>query len=122
MPNERYLMVQLHELLSYLAEMAVVSILVSAQHGLIGAMQAPVDVSYLADTVILTRFFEIDGRLKKAVSAIKHRKGRHEQTIRELTIGPEGLHIGAPLADFHGVLTGSPVFNPNQPTIPKDPE
>jgi len=82
MPNERYLLLQFHELLSYLAERAVVSIIVAAQHGLIGAIQAPIDVSYLADSVILTRFFEAHGAIKKAVSVVKNRKAAHEETIR----------------------------------------
>jgi circadian clock protein KaiC len=110
MPNERFLLVQLHEFLSYLAEKGVVTILVTAQHGLIGPMQAPVDVSYIADTVILTRFFEVNAAVRKAVSVIKHRRSDHEETIRELKITSEGPRVGDALTQFHGVLTGTPFF------------
>ena len=82
MPNERYLMAQLHEVLSYLAAHGVVTLIVMAQHGMIGQMQAPIDVSYLADTLILLRFFENAGSIKKAISVIKHRTSAHEDTIR----------------------------------------
>jgi circadian clock protein KaiC len=120
MPNEQYLLLQLHELLSYLAERAVVSIIVAAQHGLIGAIQAPIDVSYLADIVILTRFFEAHGAIKKAVSVVKNRKAAHEETIRELTIGQEGLRIGEALTNFRGVLTGTPIFTGSDHKLLKD--
>ncbi len=110
MPNERFLMSQLHEFLSYLAEQGVVTILVTAQHGLIGPMQAPVDASYLADTVVLTRFFEVNAAVKKAVSVIKHRRGAHEETIREFRIDSGGPRVGEALTGFHGVLTGTPSF------------
>jgi circadian clock protein KaiC len=122
MPNERFLMVQLRELLSYLAEMGVVSIIVAAQHGLIGHMQAPVDVSYLADCVILTRFFEISGRVKKAVLVSKNRKAGHEQTIHPLSIGPNGLRLGEALTNLRGVLTGNPALMSIQDTPAERPE
>jgi circadian clock protein KaiC len=117
MPNERFLMVQLHELLSYLAELSVISVIVAAQHGLIGHMEAPVDVSYLADTVILTRFFETGGAVKKALSVVKQRTAKHEQTIREFTVGPGGVRVGKALTDFHGVLTGTPTFTGRAETL-----
>jgi circadian clock protein KaiC len=111
MPNERFLMVQMHETLSYLHGKGILSVLVMAQHGLVGAaMQSPVDVSYLADTLILLRFFEFDGAVKRAVSVVKHRKGAHEDTIREFRLSAEGIHIGPPLRNFQGVLTGVPVY------------
>ena len=110
MPNERFLLIQLHEFLSYLAEKGVVTIIVTAQHGQIGSMQSPVDISYLADTVILTRFFEVNAAIKKAISVIKHRRGAHEDTIREFRIGPDGPRVGEALTQFHGVLTGTPRF------------
>ncbi len=110
MPSERFLTAHLHELLSFLAEKGVITILVSAQHGILGRMQASVDVSYLADTVILTRFFEVNGALRKAVSALKHRMADHEQTLRELTITPHGLVVGETLTDFRGILTGTPTY------------
>jgi circadian clock protein KaiC len=108
MPGEHYLIIQLHEMLSYLAQLGVTTFLVVAQAGLIGQMSAPVDVTYLADTVLLTRFFEVDGALRKAVSVLKKRSGAHENTIRELTMSSAGLHVGAPLATLHGVLNGVP--------------
>jgi circadian clock protein KaiC len=111
MPNEHFLLVQLHELVTYLAQHGVVTLLVMSQHGLLGQnMTTPVDVSYVADTVVLTRFFEAGGRVRKAISVMKKRSGAHEQAIRELRLGPDGLELGRPLEDFRGVLTGVPVF------------
>jgi circadian clock protein KaiC len=82
-----------------------------AQHGLVGAsMQSPIDVSYLADTLIMLRFFEFQGTVKRAMSVVKHRKGVHEDTIRAFRLGPEGVRIGAPLKEFRGVLTGVPEY------------
>jgi len=98
MPEENFLVIQLHELLSYLNYQGVVTILVVAQHGLLGtAMDTPVDVSYLADTVILLRYFETQGSVRKAVSVVKKRYGPHEETIREYAVTSEGLHVGEPL-------------------------
>jgi circadian clock protein KaiC len=118
MPNERFLMVQMHELLSYLATKGIVTILTMAQHGLLGAaVQSPIDVSYLADTLIMLRFFEFDGSVKRAVSVIKHRQAAHEDTIREFRFSPEGVRIGAPLREFRGVLTGAPVYGGEGPAL-----
>jgi circadian clock protein KaiC len=108
MPQEDFLHLHLHELLSYLNQKGVVTVMVLAQHGLVGAMGAPVDVSYLADTVMLTRFFEARGAMKKAVSVIKKRSGAHEDTIRELTMSANGIRVGPPLSNFEGVMTGVP--------------
>ncbi len=108
--DERLLAIQLHELFTYLANQGVATIIVAAQHGLIGAMKAPIDVSYLADAIVLLRYFEAAGRIRKAISVIKKRSGPHENTIRELTLDKRGLGIGAPLVDFDGVLTGTPQF------------
>jgi circadian clock protein KaiC len=109
MPEERFLIAQLHELLSYLGAKGVTTIMVVAQHGLVGAnMQTPVDTSYLADSVVLFRYFEAEGRVKKAISVVKKRSGRHEDNIRELEFGPEGISLSAPLTRFRGVLTGVP--------------
>lgn len=114
MPEERFLTIQLHELLTYLGQHGVSTIMVVAQHGLLGSgMQAPVDVSYLADSVILTRYFELDGQMKKAISVIKKRSGRHEETIRELQIAAGGIKVGRPLENLRGILTGVPVFSEN---------
>ena len=108
MPQEDYLSLHLHELLSFLNQRGVVTIMIIAQHGLIGQMGVPVDVSYLADTVLLTRFFEARGSVRKAISVIKKRSGAHETTIRELNMTKEGVQIGPALKDFEGVLTGVP--------------
>jgi circadian clock protein KaiC len=111
MPEERFLMIQLHELLSYVGRHDVATLIVMAQHGLIGLNPVtPVDTSHLADNVILLRFFEAAGRIRRAISAIKVRSGEHEDTIRELQIGPGGIHVGPPLLQFQGILTGEPQF------------
>jgi circadian clock protein KaiC len=108
MPEEGFLTLQLHELLTYLGQMGVVTIMVVAQHGLVGSMQAPIDVSYLADSVMVFRHFENQGRMCKAVSMLKKRTGAHESTIRELVIGPGGVSVGQPLDHLRGVMTGVP--------------
>ena len=110
MPDERVLLVQMHELLGYLAHHGVCTILVMAQHGLIGTMQSPTDVSYVADTVLLLRYFEAEGRIRKAISVVKKRSGKHENAIRELVFGPTGVNVGEPLTHFVGVLTGVPRY------------
>jgi len=120
MPQEDYLHLHLHELLSYLNEKGVVTIMVLAQHGLIGAMGSPVDVSYLADTVMLMRFFEARGAMKKAVSVIKKRSGAHEDTIREFTMSQNGIAVGQPLVQFEGVMTGVPRVLGGALASPKD--
>lgn len=109
MGEERSLNLQLHELLTYLNQQGVISILVLSPQGFLGQMQAPIDLTYLADTVIALRFFEADGAVHKAVSAIKKRTGKHESSIRELTIGRSGIKVGPPLEELRGVLTGVPV-------------
>jgi circadian clock protein KaiC len=110
MPDERFLVIQLHELLSYLASRGVVTLLVSTQAGLIGSnMSSVVDASYLADNVVLLRFFEADGAVHQAISVLKKRGGKHERTIRELTLD-DGVHVGRPLSEFRGVLTGVPEY------------
>jgi len=111
MPGEQFLMSQLHELLSYLNEHGIVSILVMAQYGILGSsMNSPVDLSYLADTVVLLRFFEAAGKVRKAISVVKKRSGGHEETVRELRIGPNRIAVGEPLIDFQGVLSGTPTY------------
>lgn len=117
-PDERFLMVQLHELLTYLAGRGVVTMLVVAQHGLIGAhINTAVDISYLADTVFLLRYFESEGEVRKCISLLKNRTGPHELTIRELRLGAGGVHVGRPLSGFHGVLTGVPTFEGPTPPL-----
>ena len=108
MPEEKFVLVQLHELLAYLGQLGVVTILVSAQQGLIGQMHNVIDASYLADTVVLLRYFEHEGAVRQAVSVLKKRTGAHERTIREMDIGAGGVRIGEPLRQFRGVLTGVP--------------
>ncbi len=110
MPAERYLTLQLHELLAFLNQQGVITIIVLAQQGLVGAMQSIVDLTYLADTVVLSRYYESRGEVKKALSVIKKRSGNHERTIREMQIGRNGISLGEPLRDLQGVLTGVPSF------------
>jgi len=109
-PQERFLTMQFHELLAYLNRNGVVSIMVVGQYGLIGQMQTPIDMSYLADSVVLLRYFEAQGAVRQAISMLKKRTGDHERTIREYKMGPGGLQLGDPLTDFHGVLAGVPVY------------
>jgi circadian clock protein KaiC len=109
MPEERLLVVQMHELLSFLNQRGVLTLLVVSQLGMLGPMQSPVDVTYLADAVVLLRFYESCGALHQAISVLKKRTGRHERTIRELTLGP-GVNVGEPLTGFQGVLTGVPIL------------
>jgi circadian clock protein KaiC len=118
MPQEDFLNLHLHELLSFLNQRGVVTLMLLAQHGLIGPMGSAVDVSYLADTVILTRFFEAAGAVRKAVSIIKKRSGLHENTIRELCMTSAGIGVGPPLVGFQGVLTGVPRLIGNGADIP----
>lgn len=110
MPQEQFLVLHIHELLQYLNRQGASTFLTVAQHGLVGEMKAPVDVTYLADTVILLRYFEALGNVRRAVSVIKKRSGRHEKTIREYSIGEDGLNLGEPLTGFQGVLRGVPNF------------
>jgi circadian clock protein KaiC len=110
MPDEKFLNLQLYELLTFLRQQGVVSIITLAQHGLLSATESPIDVTYIADTVVLLRYFEASGRVKKAMSVIKKRSGSHEDTIREFTIGQGGMLVGDPITSFQGVLTGNPTF------------
>lgn len=110
MPDERFLIVQLHELLTYLGQHGVATMLIGAQHGLIGMqMQTPIDASYLADSVLLLRYFEDGGEVKQAISVLKKRGGAHERSIRSFSLDAQGIHVGAPLRNFRGILTGVPV-------------
>jgi circadian clock protein KaiC len=98
----------MHELLQFLNRQGAATFLTVAQHGLVGDMRAPVDVTYLADTVVLLRYFEAAGRVRRAISIIKKRTSAHEDTIREYRIGGEGITLGEPLTNFQGVLRGVP--------------
>ncbi len=119
MPEERFLTAQLHELLGYLARQGVCTMMVVAQHGLLGAnMHTPVDTSYLADSVVLFRYFESAGKVKKAISVLKKRSGAHEESIREFTTDAGGVHLSEPLVNYHGILTGAPVDARSQYLLP----
>jgi circadian clock protein KaiC len=115
MPEERLLDSHLHELFSYLRQHGVLTLTTMAQHGVLGSMQTMVDVSYLADTVVLLRYFEFRGAIRRAISVLKRRAGDHEKTIRELTISATGLHVGDPLDGLHGVLSGIPQIVGTEP-------
>ena len=111
MPQEQQLILQLHELLSYLSHRGVVTFMVNPQQGFFGSMSADeINVSYIADIVILLRFFEAEGRIRKALSVVKHRSGPHEDSIREFRIDSHGVRVGEPLSNFRGVLTGTPEY------------
>jgi circadian clock protein KaiC len=110
MPEEQFLTAQLHELLTYLGRQGVTTLMVVAQHGIVGAkMQTPVDTSYLADSVVLLRYFEYAGKVKKAISVVKKRSGAHEESIREIRFDEKGIHLSEPLSKFRGILSGIPV-------------
>jgi len=110
-PTAHNPLVRMHELIAYLNEQGVATLLVAAQHGIMGGqMMSPIDVSYLADCVIMTRYFEAEGSVRKAISVVKKRTGAHEATIREYAIGPDRLRVGEPLSQFHGVMTGTPTY------------
>ena len=111
MPEERFLMLQLHELFTFLNSQGVITLIIMAQHGLLGAMESPADITYLADTVLLLRYFESEGAMRQAISVMKKRSGNHERTIRELRIDSKGIHVGKPLTEFRGIFTGVPVYH-----------
>jgi len=110
MPQEQHLVLQMHELLSYLSQQGVVTFLINPQSGLLGSMATNLNISYVADAVLLLRFFEAEGRIRKAISVLKNRGGMHEDCIRELRIDAQGLRVGDPLSQFKGVLTGTPEY------------
>lgn len=110
MPDERFLILQMHELLSYLGQQGVVTLLILAQHGLVGPMDTPLDMSYLSDAVLMLRYFEVDGTVRRALSVVKKRSGRHEHTIREFQLTENGIGVGPPLTAFSGIFTGTPRY------------
>jgi circadian clock protein KaiC len=122
MPGENALVLHMHELLQYLNRHGVTSFLTVAQHGLVGDMKAPVDVTYLADTVVLLRYFEARGRVRRAISVVKKRTSAHEDTIREYQIGSDGITLGEPLVQFQGVLRGVPTLVNEQARLLGDEE
>jgi circadian clock protein KaiC len=114
MPDERFLTTHLHELFAYLNQKGVVTIMVVAQHGLVMPGSAELDVSYLADSVLLLRYFESNAQIRQAISVFKKRTGGHERSLRMLSITEQGLHVGEPLLGFHGVMTGVPEYGRQQ--------
>jgi circadian clock protein KaiC len=121
MPDEKFLTLQMHELLNYLDQLGVVTILVLAQHGLMGPMQTPLDISYLSDTVIILRYFEAEGLVRRAVSVVKKRTGSHERSIREFQLARGGVAVGPPLTQFRGIFTGTPNYTGEMKPLLSDP-
>ena len=117
MPEERHLILQVHELLTFLAQAGVLTILIVAQHGLIGSVNSSLDLSYLSDTVLLLRYFEAQGEIRKAISVMKKRVGSHQSSIRELRLSSAGLRVGEPLAEFQGIMTGVPAYSGPRPML-----
>jgi circadian clock protein KaiC len=111
MPEEDFLVLQMHELLGWLNHRHVLTILIVAQHGILGDMKSPLDLSYLSDTVLLLRYFEAGGMVRQAISVVKKRFGPHERVIREYKIQARGISVGPPLTEFHGILSGIPSFS-----------
>lgn len=111
MPGEKYLLLQMHELLTYLNQQGVITFMILGQHGIIGQVTVAVDLSYLADTIVLMRYFEADGEVRKAVSVVKTRTERHEATIREVVVGSGGIAVSEPLKGARGVLGGMPAWD-----------
>jgi circadian clock protein KaiC len=122
MPDERFLILQMHELLTYLGQQGVLTILVLAQHGLVGPMDTPLDISYLSDAVLLLRYFELAGTVRRALSVVKKRSGNHEHTIREFRLSRTGISLGPPLKEFSGIFSGNPRFTGTQMPDQDKPE
>jgi circadian clock protein KaiC len=120
MSSDRSFVLHLHELLAYLNAKGVITILVSAQHGFVNADQSSFEATYLADLVVLLRYFEAHGTVRQAISVVKNRSQNHERTIREFEIGKNGIRIGPPLTRFQGVLTGNPEFSGESGTLIRD--
>ena len=120
MPDGRFLILQMHELLSYLGQKGVISVMVLAQHGLVGPMDTPIDISYLSDAVIMLRYFEHAGVVRRALSVVKKRSGRHEDTIREFRLGASGIQVGPPLTHFTGIFSGTPQYTGDATPLMKD--
>lgn len=117
LPEEQHLLLQMHEILTYLNQQGVVTLLLLANHGLIGQMNTAVDLTYLSDSVMLLRYFEAWGRIRRAVSIVKKRTGPHEDTIREFSLSSGGLRVGPPLSNFTGVLSGTPQFSGDRSSL-----
>ena len=118
MPHEKFLIIQMHEMLQFLGKQGILTLVIVAQHGMLGStMGTPIDASYLADSVVLFRYFEAMGEIRQAISVVKKRTGHHERTIREFKLSSNGVEIGPPLTNFRGILTGVPVFTGQQETL-----
>jgi circadian clock protein KaiC len=113
MPSDNFLVLQMHELLSYLAQQGVVSLMILGQHGVTGDLRSDIDISYLADTVMMLRFFEAAGQVRKSIAVIKTRTSDHERSIREFKIDSTGITVGDPIRDFYGILSGAPIYTPS---------
>ena len=120
MPSDNFLVLQMHELLSYLSQQGIISLLILGQHGVMGDLRVDIDVSYLADAVVLMRFFEVEGTVRKSIAVIKTRTSDHERIIREFDIGASGVTIGEPLTGFAGLLSGQPNYVPGNDRLLKD--
>jgi circadian clock protein KaiC len=121
MPGEKYLLLQMHEMLSYLNQQGVITVLILGQHGIIGDVRADVDLSYLSDTILMFRYFEAHGEMLKAISIAKSRTTAHQSTIREFRLSASGIVIGEPLKDFEGVMTGLPTYRGITPLLAQEP-
>jgi circadian clock protein KaiC len=122
MPDGRFLILQMHELLTYLGQKGVMTILVLAQHGLVGPMDTPLDISYLSDAVIMLRYFEYAGSVRRALSVVKKRSGNHEHSIREYRLTPQGISLGPPLKQFSGIFSGTPTYIGDNGPLMRDSE
>lgn len=117
MPDEKFLVLQMHEMLTYLGQKGIVSLMILGLHGMMGDVRSDIDLSYLSDTVVQLRYFEAHGEVRQAISVIKTRIARHERAIREFQISSDGLHVGGPLREFQGILTGVPTFSGEGKTL-----
>jgi circadian clock protein KaiC len=120
MPDGRFLILQMHELLTYLNQQGVLTILVLAQHGLVGPMETPLDISYLSDGVLMLRYFEHAGVVRRALSVVKKRSGSHEHTIREFRLTSNGIEVGPPLTEFSGIFAGTPRYTGDSAPLMRD--
>jgi circadian clock protein KaiC len=121
MAHSEMLLAQMHEMLNYLGRHGVLALLVVAQHGLVGPRtETPTDVSYMADTVVLLRYFEAAGQVRKGISVVKKRHGGHERSVRELRLSDEGIEVGAPITDFRGVLSGELTYTGSEDQLMYD--
>jgi circadian clock protein KaiC len=117
MSGDKHLLLQMHELLTYLNQRGMITILILAHHGVVGDVRADVDLSYLSDGILLFRYFEAQGSLLKAVSALKSRISDHERTIREFRLGAQGIEVGPALEDFDGLMTGVTSYRGRTPLL-----